>query len=97
MRVEDPGFASAHLWLAWALKNLSDPEWKTEAQTALDLSGNVSERERYFILGSYELMMNHPDRALPPFEALVRRYPDHFFAYRNLEDIYLRLGPVEPA
>jgi tetratricopeptide (TPR) repeat protein len=93
--VEDPDFASARLWLAWALRNLSDPEWKTEAQRALDLSDRVSERERYFIVGSYELMMGHPARALPAFEALVRRYPDHYFAYLNLEDIYRRLGRLE--
>jgi len=92
--IEDPGFASAHIWLAFALQNLRDPEWKTEAQRALDLSVNVAERERYFILGSYELLMNHPDRALPAFEALVRRYPDHYFAYLNLENIYNRLGRV---
>jgi tetratricopeptide (TPR) repeat protein len=92
--IEDPGFASAHIWLAFALHNLNDPEWNTEAQRAFDLSGNVSERERYFILGSYELLMDHPDRALPAFEALVSRYPDHYFAYLNLENIYVRLGRV---
>ncbi len=95
--IEDPDFASAHIWLAWALRNLSDPDWKIEAQRALDLSGTVAERERYFILGSYELMMGHPDRALPAFEALVRRYPDHYFAYRNLVNIYSGLGRPEEA
>lgn len=95
--VEDPDFASAHIWLAWALKNLSDPDWKTEAQRGLSLSDRVSERERYFILGSYELMTDHTDRALPAFEALVRRYPDHFFAYANLINIYGRLGRTQEA
>jgi tetratricopeptide (TPR) repeat protein len=95
--VEDPAFASARMWLAYALYNLRDPEWKTEAQRALDLSDRVSERERYFIQGGYELLMDHPDRALPPFEALVRRYPDHYFAYSNLVSIYRRLGRVEEA
>jgi tetratricopeptide (TPR) repeat protein len=95
--VEDPDFASAHLWLAWALKNLENPEWRTEAQRALDLSDRVSERERYFILGSYQLMLDHPDKALPAFEALVRRYPDHFFAYGNLINIYGRLRRTEEA
>ena len=94
---EDPGFASARLWLAYALYNLRDPDWKPEAQRAFDLSGTVSERERYFIQGGYELLMDHPDRALPAFEALVRRYPDHFFAYGNLANIYRRVGRVEEA
>ncbi len=95
--VEDPDFASARIWLAWALRNLGDQEWKTEAQKALDLSGTVTERERYFILGSYESMMGHLDRALPAFEALLRRYPDHFFVYGNLESIYRTLGRFEEA
>jgi len=94
---EDPGFASARMWLAYALYNLQDPAWKTEAQRALDQSGTVSERERYFIQGGYELLMDHPDRALPAFQALVRRYPDHYFAYGNLAITYRRLGRVEEA
>jgi len=95
--VEDPEFASAHIWLAWALKNLDDPDWKLEAKRALALSERVSERERYFILGSNELMTDQPERALPAFEALVRRYPDHFFAYGNLENVYSRLGRTAEA
>ena len=42
-------------------------------------------------------MMDHPERALPAFEALVRRYPDHYFAYGNLVNIYRSLGRVEDA
>jgi tetratricopeptide (TPR) repeat protein len=96
--VEDPEFASARMWLAWALKNLGDPDWKLEAKRALDLSDRVSERERYFIQGSNELLSGHAERALPAFEALVRRYPDHYFAYANLENIYNLLGrPAESA
>jgi len=95
--VEDPDFASAHVWLAWALRNLEDQQWKTEAQRALALSGTVTERERYFILGSYELMLGHLDRALPAFETLLRRYPDHFFVYGNLAIIYRTLGRFEEA
>jgi len=41
--------------------------------------------------------MGHPDRAIPPLEALSRRYPDHYFAYRNLMRIYAERGSVEDA
>jgi tetratricopeptide (TPR) repeat protein len=95
--LEDPDFASAHLWLAWALRNLGDPGWEEQAQLALNLSAAVSERERYFILGSYELMKGHTVQALPALEALVRRYPDHYFAYGNLVNCYIRLGRFQEA
>jgi tetratricopeptide (TPR) repeat protein len=95
--IEDPNFASAHLWLAWALKNLHDDGWKAEAEKARALAGTVSERERYFILGSYENMQGHWEKAIPPLLALVRRYPDHFWVYGNLESAYANLGQFEQA
>jgi tetratricopeptide (TPR) repeat protein len=94
---EDPDFASAHVYLAFALKNLSQPGWQDEAGRALALASTVGERERYFILGSYEVLMDHPDRAIPPFQALIRLYPDHYFAYANLANVYFRLGRLQEA
>jgi hypothetical protein len=58
--VEDPDFATAHIYLALALKNLSQPDWRPEAARAFTLASEVSERERYFIVGTYEILSGHP-------------------------------------
>lgn len=84
---EDPDFAAARLSLARALQALKDLDWKLEAQRAFDLSDRVSERERYFLIGNYERMMGRPDRAIPPFEALLHRYPDPS-VYQTLAALY---------
>jgi tetratricopeptide (TPR) repeat protein len=50
---EDPEFATAYAWLAWALKNSGRPpeEFLDCIQKAADLSPGVSEWERYYIFG----------------------------------------------
>jgi len=95
--VEDPDFATAHIYLASALRNLSEPDWQPEAERAIALASGVGERERYFIFGSYEILTGHPDRAIPPFQTLVRLYPDHYFGVSNLANAYRQLGRVEEA
>ena len=92
--VEDPEFAAARIWLAHAEQLLGDPEWKLEAKRAFDLSDRVSERERYFLIGTYERMMGHPDRAIPAFEALLHRYPDPS-VYQTLAGLYKLSNRVE--
>lgn len=90
--IADPDFASAHLWLAWALFNLRDEEWKAEAQRALDLSPTVTERERLFIVASNHRMKRQPDQAIPVLEALVRMHPDFYYGYFNLATAYRTVG-----
>ena len=70
--IEDPEFASAHILLAWTLRNLRRPEeeWKPHSDSALELSERASERERYFIQGSYFSMRSQQDKAIPIYEAL---------------------------
>ena len=84
----DPGFASAHTWLAWDLHNLKDSGWQLEIQRAMELSATVSERERYFIRASYYMLHSQPEAAIPILEALVRVYPDHYFGNTNLANAY---------
>lgn len=91
---EDPDFASAHLWLAYALKNQEQPkeEYLPHAERALELSETVSEQERYFIRGGYHMLAGEFEKAIPPLEALVRLYPEHYFGIANLASAYTRLG-----
>ena len=91
--VEDPEFASAYMHLAWAIRNQRRPseEYHPYAERAVELSQKVGERERYFILGSYYSLLDEYEKALPPYEALLRLYPDHYFGNNNLVHAYARL------
>ena len=91
---EDPEFASAHIMLAHMLRNQGKPAegWGPPSQRALDLSERTSERERYFIEGSYYAMREQRDKAVSPYEALVQQYPDHFWGRNNLAWTYFALG-----
>ncbi|MFB3068865.1 MAG: hypothetical protein ACE1ZI_06285, partial [Acidobacteriota bacterium] len=90
----DPEFASAYIWLAWALQNQgkSFDDYIKHAELAFQLAGTTSERERYFILGSYYQMKGERDRAIHAFEALLRLYPDHFWASHRLAALYEESG-----
>jgi tetratricopeptide (TPR) repeat protein len=83
---EDPDFASAHMMLAWSLKNQnkSEDEWKSPSDRALDLAERVSERERYFIQASFFSIRRQDLKAIPIYEALLQRYPDHYWGRNNL-------------
>jgi DNA-binding winged helix-turn-helix (wHTH) protein/tetratricopeptide (TPR) repeat protein len=90
---EDPEFASAYMMLAWAIHNQKKPgdEWKALSDRALELSERTSERERYFIQGSYYSISNQVQMAVPIYEALLQRYPDHYWGINNLVRAYYRL------
>jgi tetratricopeptide (TPR) repeat protein len=87
---EDPGFASAHIHLAWAMRNQERPvaEWRSHADTALRLSENTTERERYFIRGSYYDLLGQKPEATAAYEALLSLHPDHLWAARDLWSLY---------
>jgi tetratricopeptide (TPR) repeat protein len=96
---EDPEFASAHIHLAHAIRNQGRPkaEYLPAAETAFRLSDGTTERERYFIRGSYYDFLGEKDKAVAGYEALLSLYPDHFWATNNLIDFYIDLGRDDDA
>ncbi len=91
---EDPEFASAHIHLAHAIHNQgrSKEEYLPVAETAFRLAERTTERERYFIRGSYYDFLGQNDKAVAAYEALVSTYPDHFWGTSNLMGFYEDLG-----
>ena len=87
---EDPEFASAHVYLAYAISNQGKPadEFRPVAETAYRLSDRTTERERYFIRGSYYQFLGQEDKAVAAYEALLSIYPDHLWGLGNLEGLY---------
>jgi Tfp pilus assembly protein PilF len=65
---EDPGFASAHLLLAWAIRNQGRPrdEFLPYAKRAADLADRTNDIERYFIIGSYYDLASSDGDAIRP-------------------------------
>jgi tetratricopeptide (TPR) repeat protein len=90
----DPEFASAYIWLAWVLRNQreSSDNYIQHAERAFQQAERTSVQERYFIHGSYYRMKDELDRAIHAFEALSSLYPDHFWATRNLAELYRKTG-----
>lgn len=91
---EDPNFASAYILAAYALSSQGKKptEFMPYAKRALEMSGQTSAAERYFIEGSYYEMTNQPDKAVPAYEALLRVNPAHFWGLNNLENLYYGLS-----
>lgn len=91
---EDPEFASAYILLSWTIRNQGrlDGESGPSSQRALDLSARTSDRERYFIEGSYYHQRGQYEKAVLHYELLVKLYPDHFWGRNNLGYVYFELG-----
>ena len=95
---EDPDFASGYMHLAWTIRNQRKPatEFLPPAERGVALAARVSERERYFILGSYHSMVGQDEQAVTVYEALLRLYPDHYWGTNNLGSTYSRLASADP-
>jgi len=91
---EDPQFASAHIHLAWAMRRQGRPQedWKESAEAALRLSATTTERERYFIRGSYYELLRQDEKSIAAYQALLSLYPDHFWGTGNLAGLYTSVG-----
>ncbi len=91
---KDPEFASAHIFLAWAIRDQDKPAdaYMKHAEQAVQLAGTISDRERYYIQGSYSEMKGEFEKAIHAYEALLSLYPDHFWANRNLAIELTRVG-----
>ena len=96
---EDPQFASAHIYLAHCYSNLDrEDQAGPHYQKAFELADKTTDRERYFILGSYYSRFLHdPDKAVQNYEILVRLYPDHYWGVNNLVGAYRRAGMANKA
>lgn len=96
---EDPGFASAHLFLAWSLyrQNRTSRQHLVPVRRAVELAGSASERERYFILGSYYTMLGELEKSIAPYEALRAIDPEHYWGIGNLAHAYSRYGRAAEA
>ena len=94
---EDPEFASAYIHLAWAIHNQRVPrnEYLGHAERAWELAETTSERERYFIQASYYELLGDHEKAAVSYEALLRVYPDHYWATGNLAALYAGLNRFE--
>ncbi len=95
----DSEFASAHIYLAHAIRNESKPPEKylPHAERAFQLAETTGDRERYFIQGSYYSMKGEPESAIHAYETLLSLYPDHFWANNNLVNHYSRFGQEQRA
>jgi tetratricopeptide (TPR) repeat protein len=91
---EDPQFASAHLWLAWALRNQhkSEPERRASLARAVALSNLATDRERQFILASEKHMQPDDEAAVALYHRMLASYPDDYWARNNLVWALNRLG-----
>ena len=95
---EDPQFASAHLWLAWALFNQNKrDEARSHLEQALALKDGGTDRERQFILLSQKIMEQKFQEAELVGRRMVESYPDDYFALANLSGALMRLGRLEEA
>jgi tetratricopeptide (TPR) repeat protein len=84
---EDPEFASATLFVFWALNNQGkgfEAEAQAYLERAVELAGSASEQERIFIEGTYYgLAERNHVKACESFKILAELYPDHYWAAGN--------------
>ena len=92
---EDPDFASGYMHLAWSIRNQRRPapEYLPPAERAVALAERVSERERYFILGSYHNMLGQDEQAVTAYEALLRLYPRSLLGHGQSREYKPTIGP----
>ncbi len=95
----DPDFASAHILLAHAYSNLGQPRQAApHYQKAFALADSTTDRERYFILGSYyDRFSWDEEKAAQAYKVLVGLYPDDYWGVHNLAFLYSRTSREEQA
>jgi DNA-binding winged helix-turn-helix (wHTH) protein/tetratricopeptide (TPR) repeat protein len=93
----DPDFASAHVYLAHSLGNLGKEGADFHFKRAFELADTTTDRERYFILGSYYQSRGEVEKAIEAYEVLERLYPDHFWGEIGLQYAYHQMGMEDRA
>jgi serine/threonine protein kinase len=83
---EDPQFASAWLWLTYAIVNQRKPEelWRPPLEKAVALSSLSTDRERQFIIAAAKEMNGDAQGAIAAYRRMLTAYPDDFWARNNL-------------
>jgi len=84
---EDPEFASASLFVFWALAR-QGKDLEEEAQSflkrAMELADSTSEQERYFIEGTYyQFFERDYEKGCGSWKTLAELFPDHYWAAGN--------------
>jgi tetratricopeptide (TPR) repeat protein len=92
----DPDFASAYIILAYTLHNQRRParEFMPPAERAMDLAGNATQREAYFIRASYYAFTGDREKMFAAYDALLRLYPDHYWANNNMANLLPQAAAV---
>ena len=85
-----PDFASAHILLAWAIRNQGRPDGDvlSHADRAVQFAANLPPTERLFITGSSHQMHGRNAEAIADYERLLRLDPEHYWALGNLAMVY---------
>jgi hypothetical protein len=96
---EDPDFASAHLLLSWSIFRQRRPQadFMPHADRALELIKSATEAERFFIRGSHLNLAREFEASIPIYQALLERYPDHFWGTSNLISVLRRSNRLAEA
>ncbi len=91
---QDPGFAMAHVWLARVkyLQWRPPAEWLPDAERAHRLAAEATERERYFILGTYHQLTGDYDAAIETLYKLLEVNPADRYAASDLATHLLYVG-----
>jgi tetratricopeptide (TPR) repeat protein len=95
---EDADFASAHVYLAHCYANVGkQKDAAAHFDKAFELARTTTDRERYFILGSYYGFKGDSARAIDAYQVLVQLYPDDFWGINNLAFELIGAGRGEDA
>ena len=93
----DPDFALAYVKMAVASGNIGrSNERDAFAKKAMDLTGRLTPRERYYIEGYYySSRLEDTSKGISAYSKAIELYPDHSASRTNLALLYLRTDQVE--
>jgi len=96
---EDARFASAHVLLALCYNHLGKFDEATrQDKRAFELVDETTDRERYFILASYDGGVLHDaKKAAEAYEVMLHLYPDDYVATSELANLYNHMGRLDEA
>jgi serine/threonine protein kinase/tetratricopeptide (TPR) repeat protein len=94
----DARFALAHAKLGEIYVSLGrDGDAERASRTALDLSEDLPEYERYLIGASYAMVLNDHDQAIAAYERLAQAAPEDPQINFHLADLYEQIGDLDKA